>query len=157
MARSRLWGRRAPGSKPDSTEDPPESFENPLKDVEMYRCYIKLICELDKIEEFYDITKAAGPELATRYINLHEQVFGVEDPEDTLEHWIHFKDIVCAMPEEQRRKGFNEWCALVGEHMLEICTDPLSEVCQKAELAAVLFLTDEDKRGYKCIYRTSRQ
>ncbi|GBO12034.1 hypothetical protein AVEN_241308-1 [Araneus ventricosus] len=23
VARSRLWGRRAPGSKPDSTEDPP--------------------------------------------------------------------------------------------------------------------------------------
>ncbi|GBM67620.1 hypothetical protein AVEN_116581-1 [Araneus ventricosus] len=92
-----------------------------------------------KIEEFYDITKAAGPELATKYINLHKQVFGVENPEDTLEHWIHFKDIVCAMPEEQRKKGFNEWCALVGEHMLEICTDPLSEVCQKAELAADQF------------------
>ncbi|GBN65935.1 hypothetical protein AVEN_3720-1, partial [Araneus ventricosus] len=23
VVRSRLWGRRAPGSKPDSTEDPP--------------------------------------------------------------------------------------------------------------------------------------
>ncbi|GBO19403.1 hypothetical protein AVEN_169341-1, partial [Araneus ventricosus] len=70
------------------------------------------------------------------YANFISQITNIEDPADTLEFWSLNKVIFCEWTEERRKKAFKDWCALVGEHMLEVCTDPLSEICLKADEAA---------------------
>ncbi|CAL1294545.1 unnamed protein product [Larinioides sclopetarius] len=110
-----------------------------MKEEELSACYAKLICEMGKVDEFYEVATLAEPETGQEYANFLSQVFGVENPENTLEFWIKSTNTYCGLPEEQQKKAFNDWCTLVGEHMLKVCRDPTSEICVKSDLAADQF------------------
>ncbi|CAL1300780.1 unnamed protein product [Larinioides sclopetarius] len=96
-----------------------ESFESLMDEDEMYGCFYKLLCELDKVAEILEITRGAGPDNAKRYIEAISQATGVEIHENTEEDWIKFKEIGCKLPEEQRKKAFTEWGTLIGEYILD--------------------------------------
>ncbi|CAL1300779.1 unnamed protein product [Larinioides sclopetarius] len=118
-----------------------ESFESLMDEDEMYGCFYKLLCELDKVAEILEITRGAGPDNAKRYIEAISQATGVEIHENTEEDWIKFKEIGCKLPEEQRKKAFTEWGTLIGEYILDICQEHDSELCITADLAADQFAT----------------
>ncbi|GBN47966.1 hypothetical protein AVEN_84124-1 [Araneus ventricosus] len=75
--------------------------------IENTLCEVTNKEDLNKIEEFYDISTHAGPETSQRYVNFISQLINTEDPVNTFEFWILWKETFCQWPEE-RRKGVIE-------------------------------------------------
>ncbi|CAL1289624.1 unnamed protein product [Larinioides sclopetarius] len=114
-----------------------ERFESRMDDDELYQCFVKLVCQMDKGEEFYNMVRDSGPKNAEKCLDIFRQVGDIEVPEFTLESIMQLKEIPCKWPEERRKKTFFDWSKLYGEHLLDICQQADSELCIKADIAAV--------------------
>ncbi|GBO21665.1 hypothetical protein AVEN_19375-1 [Araneus ventricosus] len=79
-----------------------ESFETLLTEEELHICVSKLVCEMDKVEEFYDISTHAGPENSEKYINSISQALNMEESVNTREFWFLCGETFCELPEERR-------------------------------------------------------
>ncbi|XP_055924493.1 uncharacterized protein LOC129956580 isoform X2 [Argiope bruennichi] len=107
-----------------------------LKAEDMYECYVKLLCSLNREEDFHELLEEAGPEIKGNGWEWIKTVTGVEGPDNTLENWARYKAVVCDLSEEENRKQFNEFFQLGGEYWLEVCFNTYSPRCKKAEETA---------------------
>ncbi|CAL1294546.1 unnamed protein product [Larinioides sclopetarius] len=124
------------------------------KEDEMSECFYKLVCELNKFEEFFDIREVAGPELTLKAATWFCEISGIENPAITRAFWFQFVDIICEMSDEEKERVFKEYFTLSGEYMMEECRNPTSELCLKADLAAGAFVNLISKYKANGVCRT---
>ncbi|CAL1280481.1 unnamed protein product [Larinioides sclopetarius] len=116
-----------------------ERLEGSMEEDEVYECFIQVLCFHDKVKEIYELTTVAGDENAKRYIEELTKASGIKFPENSLENCYHFKEVICKMPEDERKKMFMDWSASVGEYVLDICQSRKALLCMKADIAAAEF------------------
>ncbi|CAL1290408.1 unnamed protein product [Larinioides sclopetarius] len=85
------------------------------------------------------MVRDSGPQNSQKSIDIFRQVSDMEVPEFTLESLMQLKEIPCKWPEEKRKKTFFDCSVLYGEHFLDICQQPDSESCMKADIATAQF------------------
>ncbi|XP_055931306.1 uncharacterized protein LOC129961769 [Argiope bruennichi] len=109
-----------------------------LMPEDMYECCQKLLCPLNRAEDFYKLVEELSPELKEKTWEWIKSSFGIEGPDNTLENWFAVKAVNCDLPEDKKRKQFNEFFQLGGEYWLDVCINIFSERCKKAVEAAAI-------------------
>ncbi|GBN83024.1 hypothetical protein AVEN_62821-1 [Araneus ventricosus] len=102
------------------------------------------------------IAEDSGSEISKKTWEWIKIVLGVEGPENTIENWNKYREVVCSSSEEENKKQFNEFFQIGGEYWLEVCFNMFSKGCKTAEKAAVSiqFFTCQNTLQFIKISRT---
>ncbi|CAL1294552.1 unnamed protein product [Larinioides sclopetarius] len=94
---------------------------------EILECFFKLMCELNKFDEFYEIREVAGTEVTLKGAVWISEITGKENPTITKEFWVQAFDLVCVMSDEEKDKHFKKYILLCGELMMEAFSDIIAK------------------------------
>ncbi|GBL75861.1 hypothetical protein AVEN_234209-1 [Araneus ventricosus] len=110
-----------------------------LSNEDMKECYFRLLCELNRIEDFQETAGKIDPQLTEKIWIWIEEIESVKGP-NIIENWSKYKAVACNNPEEMKEKRFNEFFQKGSEYWLEVCMNVLSKNCKSTEESVMMMV-----------------